>query len=160
MRTRIVTAITSAVVLSFLISVESPVNANERCSDASLKGSYAFRVDGTNVSNPTLPLGPFAAVGKNTYDGRGHMSGQITISADGAMIPATYTGTYSVAPGCTGTKSAKLNIGATVNFFFVIDSSGRGIKMIVTEAGPAAALAGGLTVTGDATKMSADARRD
>ena len=65
-----------ATVATLLISsLATQVSAQERCNLASLQGSYAFRVDGTNVSNPYLPPGPFAAVGRNTYDGRGHMQG-------------------------------------------------------------------------------------
>lgn len=142
----------AALVSLIAISAATPALASDACNDASLHGSYAFRVEGTNVSNPNLPPGPFAAVGKNTYDGKGNMSGEITVSAGGVMIPTTYTGTYNVEPGCTGTKSATLAIGMTVNFYFVIDSNGRGIQMIVTEAGVGAPV-GGLTVSGDARKL-------
>ena len=134
------------------ISAETPLKASGACSNASLNGSYAFQVDGTNVSNPNLPPGPFAAVGKNTYDGNGNMSGTITVSANGVMIPTSYTGIYSVAGGCTGTKSATLLNGLTVSFDFVIDSNGRGIQMIVTGAGFGTPV-NGLTVSGDARKL-------
>jgi hypothetical protein len=67
----------------FISSLATVVSAEERCTDASLRGSYAFKVDGSNVS------GPFAAVGKNTYDGKGGMTAVILISSNGAIIPAT-----------------------------------------------------------------------
>jgi hypothetical protein len=79
---RIVVAVVATLVISCLATRAS---AEERCSNASLLGSYAFQVDGTNVN------GPFAAVGKNTYDGKGHLKGVITISSNGTIIPATYT---------------------------------------------------------------------
>lgn len=134
----------------------SGLEAQDQCSNASLRGSYAFRVDGTNVSNPYLPLGPFAAVGRNTYDGRGGMRGAITISASGMIIPTTYTGTYTVAANCTGRKSATLGTGAVVDFAFVIDDNLRGIQMLVTQAGPVGSPADGLTVAGSAKKIFAD----
>lgn len=157
MRKRIKPGIVGAVFASLLISgFTTRLEAQDRCSNASLKGSYAFKVDGTNVSNPYLPLGPFAAVGKNTYDGRGHMRGVIIVSSNGSIIPATYTGVYTVNSNCTGVKSATLSIGAVVDFFFVIDDDLREIQMVVTQAGPPGSLADGLTVSGSARKLFAD----
>lgn len=156
-RPRIVVAVFASLLIS---SLASPLSARERCNDASLQGAYAFNVDGTNVSNPYLPVGPFAAVGKNTYDGKGHMRGVIVVSSNGAIIPATYTGTYAVNSNCTGVKSATLSIGAVVDFFFVIDDDLREIQMIVTQAGPANSLTDGLTVSGSARKLLTDAEDD
>jgi hypothetical protein len=154
MRKRIAPGIVAAVFASLIISgFATRLDAQDRCTNASLKGSYAFKVDGTNVSNPYLPLGPFAAVGKNTYDGRGLMRGVITISSNGLIINATYTGSYTVNANCTGVKSATLSIGAVVDFFFVIDDDLREIQMVVTQAGPPGSLADGLTVAGSARKL-------
>ena len=147
--------VVAAVATLLISSLATQVRAQERCRAASLQGSYAFRLDGTNVSNPYLPGGPFSAVGRNTYDGRGHMKGVILVSSNGAMIPASYTGTYTLDANCTGSKSAALDIGLTVDFYFVVDSNLRGIQMIVTQAGPANALAGGLTITGSARELVA-----
>src|SRR5712691_1790086 len=122
---------------SLLISsLATAASAQERCTNASLSGSYAFKVDGANISAP-LPggPGPFAAVGRNTYDGKGGMQGTIVISSNGVIIPATYTGTYQVNADCTGSKSATLDVGATVDFSFVIDDDAREIRMIVSDPG-------------------------
>jgi len=87
MRKRLKPGIIAAALASLLISgFTTRLDAQERCTNASLNGSYAFKVDGTNVANPYLPFGPFAAVGKNTYDGRGHMNGVITVSSNGSII--------------------------------------------------------------------------
>jgi hypothetical protein len=134
-----------AVVATLLISgLATHASAEERCNNASLLGSYAFHVDGTNVN------GPFAAVGKNSYDGKGHLTGVIVISSNGAIIPTGYTGTYTLNADCTGIKSAALDIGLTVNFYFVVDSNRREIRMIVTDPG--------FTVSGSARKLSTHAR--
>jgi len=137
----------AALSASLLISsLPTAVSAEERCTDASLSGSYAFQVDGANISAP-LPggPGPFAAVGKNTYDGKGGMTGTIVISSNGVIIDASYTGTYSVNADCTGVKSATLNVGATVDFSFVIDDDLREIRMIVSDPG--------FAVSGSARKL-------
>jgi hypothetical protein len=135
-----------AAVATLLISgFTTTASAQERCDNASLLGSYAFQVDGTNSN------GPFAAVGKNTYDGKGHLKGMIVISSNGQIIPASYTGTYTLNANCTGVKSATLDIGLTVNFSFVVDSNLRGIRMIVTDPG--------FTVSGTAKKLLTDVDR-
>ncbi len=141
--------VVAAVATLLFSSLAIPASAQGRCSNASLLGSYAFQVDGTNVN------GPFAAVGQNSYDGKGRLNGVILISSNGAIIPAKYTGTYTLNADCTGIKSAALDIGLTVNFYFVVDSNLREIRMIVTDPG--------FTVSGSARKLFTDAdskRRD
>jgi hypothetical protein len=128
------------------------------CSNASLEGSYGFRVEGTNVSNSNLPLGPFAALGKNTYDGHGGMQGEIVVSVNGVIFSVPYTGAYTLNTDCTGQKSVNLLgalTGLTVTFDFLVDDSLREIRMIMTQAGPTGGtLSNGLTVSGDARKVS------
>src|SRR6266571_874299 len=145
----------AALSASLLVSsLATAVSAQERCTNASLSGSYAFKVDGANVYIP-LPggPGPFAAVGKNTYDGKGGMQGSIVISSNGVIIPANYTGTYTVQSDCTGFKSATFTSGllqgATVDFDFVIDDDAREIRMIVSDDG--------FAVSGSARKLITDA---
>jgi hypothetical protein len=143
MMNRLKPGIIAAALASLLISgFTTRLDAQDRCTNASLKGSYTFQVDGTNVN------GPFAAVGKNTYDGKGHLKGVIVVSSNGAIIPAKYEGTYTLNADCTGIKSAALDFGLTVNFYFVVDSDLREIRMIVTDPG--------FTVSGTARKLFAD----
>ena len=69
----------------------------------------------------------------------------IVVSSNGAIIPAKYEGTYTLNADCTGIKSAALDVGLTVNFYFVVDSDLREIRMIVTDPG--------FTVSGTARKL-------
>ena len=131
-----------------LLLAATEVSAQERCTNASLSGSYAFKVDGTVVSADGSV--PFAAVGKNTYDGKGGLDGTIVISWNGAIIRTTYTGTYHVKADCTGSKSATLVGGPTVDFDFVIDDDAREIRMIVSDEG--------FAVSGSARKLVTDAK--
>ena len=144
-----IVAISATVLIS---SLATRVSAEPRCDNASLLGSYAFNVHGTNVAAP-LPggPGPFAAVGRNTYDGNGHMKGVIVISSNGVIVPATYTGTYHVNADCTGVKSATLSVGPTVDFDFAIDNDLREIQMIVADDG--------FAVSGSARKLFTHAER-
>jgi len=151
--------VVAAFATALLVGLSAPLRAQEACSDASLQGTYAFNVQGANVSNPSLPPGAFAAVGRNTYDGKGQLKGSIVVGANGAIIPATYTGTYTVNADCSGVKTATLSIGAVVEFFFVVGDDRREIQMIATQAGPPGALADGLTVAGSARRVVTPATR-
>jgi hypothetical protein len=68
------------------------------CSLATLKGSYALFGEGTvTASNPSQPI---THVGMVTYDGAGNFFGSDTIMLNGANIPDTFTGTYTVTEEC------------------------------------------------------------
>lgn len=72
-------------------------NGNRQCSNATLNGSYGLHATGTIIG-----VGPFAAVGVFTFDGRGNLSATLTQKVNGnASPPITITGTYTVAPNCT-----------------------------------------------------------
>jgi hypothetical protein len=156
MTTNIRVAVVALSICVTLSVLATNAGAQERCTNASLVGSYAFSVAGQNVEVP-LPggPGPFHAIGKNTYDGSGHLAGSIVISSNGLIIPAVFAGTYHVRPDCTGHKSATLTIagkpGPTVDFDFVIDDDLREIRMIVSDTG--------FAVSGTARKLVTDRRR-
>ena len=69
-----------------------------RCSLATLKGSYALFGQGTVTY--LSPPAPIAHVGIVTYDGAGHLFGSDTIMLNGAMVPDTFTGSYTVTAEC------------------------------------------------------------
>jgi hypothetical protein len=75
-----------------------------RCSLATLKGGYGVLEQGTVVGQlPGFPPPPFpVAISANpTYDGAGNFSGTFAASFGGAIVPGTFTGTYTVNPDCT-----------------------------------------------------------
>ncbi len=67
------------------------------CSLATLKGSFALFGEGAVMTAPPTPI---AHVGVLTYDGAGNFVGSDTIMLNGAMLPDTFTGAYSVTPDC------------------------------------------------------------
>jgi len=70
---------------------------NRQCSNATLNGSYGLHARGT-----ILGIGDFAAVGRFTFDGKGHLTGKLFIRVNGTNIgPNEFTGTYLVSPDCT-----------------------------------------------------------
>jgi len=65
---------------------------------ATLKGSYALFGEGMiTASNPSQPI---THVGMVTYDGTGNFFGSDTIMLNGALIPDTFSGTYTVTEEC------------------------------------------------------------
>ena len=106
------------------------------CSNTSLRGSFGFTSQGTLLALPAPLAGPFAEIGRQTFDGSGNTDGAATLSANGNIVRVTVHGTYAVNPDCTGSMALLvLPLGITVNLDFVIDDEGGELRAIVTDAG-------------------------
>ncbi|HKW34008.1 MAG TPA: hypothetical protein VJN92_13445 [Candidatus Acidoferrum sp.] len=105
------------------------------CSDATLRGGFAFTSTGFITTPPAL-AGPFAIVGRQTFDGNGSFTAAATVSQNGNIIPVTVEGTYTVNPNCTGTFTAHISpVDITTHLFFVIDDEGKEFQVIQTDPG-------------------------
>ena len=114
--------------------------AGERrgCSNATLQGSFGFTSTGTLLDSYVPPpfAGPFAEVGRQTFDGNGNTAATATLSANGNIVRVTVQGTYVVNPDCTGSLVLYVfEFGITVNADFVIDDDGAELRAIVTDPG-------------------------
>lgn len=114
-----------------------PAAADDKgCSDASLKGDYAYAVNAISFTIP--PVGPVAILGRITADGKGSFSGSINGSLAGTIITdVPVTGTYSVASDCTGTLTA-VYPAITVHFSLVLVEDVKGSKsaeLLIIDAG-------------------------
>ena len=129
----------------FALSVAPKAHA-QACSNATLRGSFGYTSVGTLVSLPDAPVGPFAEVGRQTFDGNGKTHATATLSADGNIIQGltgegtTVDGTYLVNPDCTGSMTLNVTFPdgfgtALVHADFVIDKGGAEIRAIVTDSG-------------------------
>jgi hypothetical protein len=109
------------------------------CSNATLKGEYAFGV--TNyVGNPIVVV-----AGIEVFDGNGKFTQR---DYGGDSVPAEFsppgqeTGTYTVNPDCTGSMVINLNVpgvpagtsSGVIHTLFVISNGGRHIHDVVSEA--------------------------
>jgi hypothetical protein len=118
-----------------------PAAADDKgCSDASLKGDYAYAVNGTAVTTP--PVGPIAILGKITLDGKGAFSGSVNGSIAGAFVltDTPVTGTYSVASDCTGTLTTNYPA-ITIHFALVLVEGAKGgmtAELVAIDPGGAA----------------------
>ena len=113
------------------------------CSNATLKGEYAF---GVTAYTP-LPNGPPGVVnGIKVFDGKGNLTqrdyqGNNNAGPDFAP-PGQETGTYQVNSDCTGSMVINLNAPVTsgstgvINIMFVISNGGRHIHEVVSQFTP------------------------
>jgi hypothetical protein len=80
--------------------------------------------------------GPFAEIGRQTFDGSGNTDATATLSANGNIFRVTVHGTYVVNPDCTGSMTLYISpFGATAHLDFVIDDDGAELRAISTGAG-------------------------
>ena len=112
------------------------------CSNATLKGEYAF-----GVTAYPLPNGPPGVVnGIKVFDGKGNLTqrdyqGNNNAGPDFAP-PGQETGTYQVNSDCTGSMVINLNAPVTsgstgvINIMFVISNGGRHIHEVVSQFTP------------------------
>jgi hypothetical protein len=112
-----------------------------RCTVATLKGSYGYTVTGALAGGPTP--GPFAAVGRLTFDGAGNFQNSRTISRNGSIaLRVQGVGTYNIDPDCTGTLTFADGGVVTLSTDIVIDADGDEFRMIATSPGTVLTVAG------------------
>ena len=105
------------------------------CAASSIKGTFAYTATGFITVGPA-PVGPFAEVGTQTFDGQGGTTASATLSANGQIIPITIKGTYTVNPDCTGTITMLVSpFGSTVHNLFVIAQNGNEFQALENETG-------------------------
>ena len=125
-----------AIVFVLGILPEAQAGEHRECSTASLQGSFGFTSTGTLLALPPPSAGPFAEIGRQTFDGQGNTDATATLSANGNIKRVTVVGTYVVNPDCTGSMTLLVSpFGSTVNLDFVIDDDGAELRAIITDAG-------------------------
>jgi hypothetical protein len=104
------------------------------CSLRSVVGTYGVSGGGTvgvGTANPVQDT----EVGLLTADGNGNVSGSVTFSANGTLLAATYTGTYTVNSDCTATASINDSLGEHLHETGVLLKGGDEIRFIGTDPG-------------------------
>ncbi len=116
--------------------------ADKGCSNASLRGTFAYTSTGFITAASAGPVGPLAEVGTQTFDGNGKTTATATLTANGTIFQLTITGTYTVNPDCTGTFSLQATfppasgIGTVpVDVFFVLDNTNTEFQAMETDPG-------------------------
>ena len=122
----------------FVLGLLPRAQADEHrgCSEASLQGSFGFTSTGILLALPPPSAGPFAEIGRQTFDGNGNTDATATLSANGNIKRVTVQGTYEVNPDCTGSmRLVVFPFNSTVDLDFVIDDDGAELRAIVTGTG-------------------------
>lgn len=117
--------------------------AKAQCAQFSLNGAYGYTVTGTIVAGtgtneppPLFARGPFAAVGRIVFDGKGGVTTVRTLSETNTVVQNdSGTGTYTVNSDCTG--SFNITVGPSghsvqLSLNFVLDGADE-IRAIVTN---------------------------
>jgi hypothetical protein len=122
-----------------LTSAQEPSGKAKECSLATLQGSFGYTSTGTLLDSyvPAPYAGPFAEVGRQTFDGKGNTNATATLSSNGNILQqATIQGTYTVNADCTGSMTLYVvQFQSTVHADLVIDRDGAEIRAIGTDSG-------------------------
>lgn len=120
--------------------IDVPVQAGkineEKCSERTVRGTYAFALNGSVIG-----VGPIAASGTTTFDGRGKfsISGAINTTTMSPLIVGSFLGVYQVNPDdCTATATVTTPgvFGFTeLNFRAVIVNKGEEIRYLIANPG-------------------------
>lgn len=119
------------------LGIASTAQAQE-CSNATLQGSFGYTSTGALLRDYVKApfIGPFAEVGRQTFDGHGNTQATATLSANGNVLKVTIDGTYVVNADCTGSMTLNVSpLAATVHADFVIDDRGVELRAIGTDSG-------------------------
>jgi len=110
------------------------------CTNAGVAGGLAFEVTGTFLSGAPA-TGPVAFIGElklaANSSGEGEITGFIAGSEDGTILKfaqGSVTGSYTIAPDCTGTATITPKDGPEMNFSLVVVNGGKQILIIETDA--------------------------
>jgi len=112
----------------------APAAQARPCSLQGVSGRYGYTTTGTI---PTL--GAVAAVGHVTLDASGNLTGAQTTSFNGAIVPETLSGTYTVNADCTGTAIVNVFhagvLARTTNINVIYDDNERELRAIFMTPG-------------------------
>jgi len=111
---------------------DSYSKSHTECSDLTLRGDYAFVIDGTILTAPGPLL--LRGVAMTHFDGNGNLSQVDFVTLNGVAGGPDWrpaTGTYEINPDCTG-KAQILPVGAPpLNLRLVVGDRGRQVFTVV-----------------------------
>jgi hypothetical protein len=125
-------AIAAVAALALALAPAAKAQGNKGCNNATLLGTFAYTITGSFVAAPA-PLGPYAEVGAQTFDGNGNTSAAGMSNTNGTVASATRTGTYTVNSDCTGTFSFQIAPGISSHYFFVIANDGSEYRAVCLD---------------------------
>jgi len=151
------------------VSALAQSSDNDSCSDATLKGDYAFRISGQILPPGKAPI-QREGIAMTHFDGAGNLTQVDFVVADGVPVGGPTdavtgfhldeTGTYKVFSDCTGEAEIRfpappgIRSGAIIDLKFVLSDCGRKIHTIVSKlVPPGASKAVPASIHSDAEKL-------
>jgi len=102
------------------------------CGLTGKKQTFAVRLSGYYYLGNN---GPVAIVGQETRDGKGNLSGTVTLNLNGMVDTQPFTGTYTENANCTGTEQIIVSGGyLPANFSYVVVNGGKEKLTIETDS--------------------------
>jgi hypothetical protein len=119
---------------------DAGLSSQARCSNRTLRGSYAFNIDGTILAGPNRLL--LRGLAMTQFDGHGSLSQVDFTTIDGAPAGTDWRsgwGSYEINSDCTGTMEIIQSDGSpTLHLRLVVADHGRTIYNVV-EGSPTGA---------------------
>ena len=124
----------AGLLLSIGLSNVPAANADSRCRNTTIAGSFGIQTTGTILEGGPGQPGLFASNGLFNFDGNGNLSTSQNISFNGTILPFKASGTYEVEEDCTLTaKFTDEGTGAQITTSGVIVKRGTEILIIQTD---------------------------
>ena len=126
-------AATLALGTTWKVTANGDDDAEDQCSNRTLRGDYGFDIGGQVLAGPRA--GILRGVAMTSFDGHGNLSQVDFATFNG--VPGwpdwrPVTGTYALNPDCTGTAELVPNDGSpTLHLRLVVVDRGRQIRTIV-----------------------------
>jgi hypothetical protein len=120
--------------------------SGEKCSEATLEGTYLFAYDGVEIKGDEQL--PFAYAGYDVYDGSGKVKTVFSFNVNGKITRnESLSGTYSVKANCTGTLT--FEDGTRFDQFIAPDGS----KLTFVQTKPSELVTSGIELRGSAKRV-------
>jgi hypothetical protein len=120
--------------------------SREKCSEATLEGTYLFAYDGVEIKGDEQL--PFAYAGYDVYDGSGKVKTVFSFNVNGKITRnESLSGTYSVKANCTGTLT--FEDGTRFDQFIAPDGS----KLTFVQTKPSELVTSGIELRGSAKRV-------
>jgi hypothetical protein len=105
--------------------------SDAECSNQTLRGDYAFAIDGTILTGPSPLL--LRGVAMTHFDGDGNLNQVdfVTVNGAGGSDWRAGTGTYTVNPDCTGEAQIIPDGAPPLNLRLVVGDRGRQVFTVV-----------------------------
>jgi hypothetical protein len=125
-------AMAAVTALALAIAPTAQAQVNKGCNLGTMQGTFAYTVTGSFVAAPA-PLGLYAEVGAQTFDGNGNTSTAGMSNTNGNANPSSTTGTYTLNADCTGTFTLQIAPGIASHYFFVIANNGAAYQAVCLD---------------------------